>query len=118
MADFYGKMQGTASRLLTKFKQGAVIYIEPGATTGDPWNPVEGTPTNHELNAAVSGVSDQYVDGSTVLSSDLMVTCAVFDVEPSLDGTMTIDGEAVQIIRVMPKPAAGTTVAWSVIVRG
>lgn len=117
MADFYTLMQGTASRLMNKFSQGTVVYNDHGTPTGDPWDPTPGTPTDYTLDATVSGVSERYVDGSTVLASDLMVTSAVFDTEPTMQGTVTIDGEAHQIIRIMPKPAAGTTVAWSMIVR-
>jgi hypothetical protein len=117
MTDFYTKLQGTATRLLTKFNQGTIEYVDPGTPTGDEWNPIPGTPTAYSLNATASGVSDQYVDGTTVLASDLMVNAAVFDIEPSMKGTVTIDGKTHQIIRIIPKPAAGVTVAWGIIVR-
>ena len=111
-------MQGTASRLLAKFKQGTVVYYEPGAPTGDPWNPTPGAETPHVLDATVSGVSEEYVDGATVEASDLMISAAVFGTTPTMDGRFEIDGKSVEMIRVRPKPAAGTTVAWSVVVRG
>lgn len=117
MADFYERLQGTATRLLTKFSQGAIVYNAAGATTGDEWNPVKGIASQYPVKGTVSGVSKEYVDDATVQASDLMVSLAVFDVEPDMTGTMTIDGIDHQIIKIMQKPAAGTTVAWSLIVR-
>jgi len=113
----YNNMQKTASRLMKRFNQGAIQYEQAGAMSGDPWNPVQGAPTLHAMDATVSGVAQEYVDGSTVLASDLMVSAGVFGALPDMSGAIIIDGKRHSIVRIMPKPAAGVTVAWGFIVR-
>ena len=117
MSDFYGRLQGTASRLMAKFKQGAVVYTITGPATGPEWNPTPGAPVSYTLDATVQGVEADYVDGSLILATDKQVTCAVFAVEPSLAGTITIDGKVCQIVRIDKLPGAGTVIAWRLFVR-
>jgi len=118
MAKFnYGKMQATASRLLAKYAQGVITYTPPPTTGGDPWNPTQTPSTPITIDATAQGVSAEYVDGTTVLATDLQITSAVFSQAPSMAGKITADGKVLQMIRIIPLPAAGVTVAWRVIVR-
>ena len=117
MSDFYGRLQGTASRLMAKFKQGQVVYTITGAPTGPAWNPTPGTPVSYTMDATVQGVEADYADGSLILATDKQVTCAVFGAEPSLAGTITIDGKVCQIVRVDKVPGAGAVIAWRIFVR-
>lgn len=114
MADFYQRMQNTATSLLTKFSQGSAQYVAI-TNSGTEWNPTR-TETLHDVNLTANGTAEAYAD-DTVLASDLVVSMAVFDVEPDLNGALVIDGKRHQIIRVLPKPAAGTVAAWRLIVR-
>lgn len=113
---FYGNMQATATRLLNKFQQGTIAYIDT-PMTGDAWNPTPGTPVEYALAATVSGASDDYVDGKAIFATDLLVIAAVFGAVPSLTGQLRIDGNLCEIVAVYPIPAAGETVAWKLIVR-
>lgn len=113
----YGKMQSTASRLLARFKQGVVVYTAPGTTTGPDYAPVITPGTAYTLDATVSGVSEEYVDGSQIVATDKMVTAAVFGERPVNAGTLTIDGKVLQILRVVAVPEAGTTIVWKIIAR-
>ena len=117
MSDIYGRLQGAASRLMAKFGQGQVVYTITGAPTGPAWNPTPGAPVSYTLDATVQGVEADYVDGSLILATDKQVTCAVFGAEPSLAGTITIDGKVCQIVRVDKVPGAGTVIAWRIFVR-
>ena len=110
-------MQGVASQLLRQFKQGTIIYNQPGEVTGPEWNPTVGEDMPHTLDATANGVSQQYIDGTSVLATDKEVTAAVFGVVPSTSGTLTIDGQTLQIVRVWQVPAAGTPAAWKIIAR-
>ena len=83
--------------------------------TGDAWNPTQ-TETDYPVLGTANGVSAQYVD-DTVLSSDKEVTLAVFDVVPTTSGIVLIDGNAHQVVRVTPIPAAGTPAAYKVFCR-
>lgn len=117
MADFYAKMQATSKRLIDKFAQGAVVYNEPGATTGDPWDPVEGSPVPHEVKAvqAPADRKKQYVDGGFIVATDILLAVAPFDTDPTLDGSMTINGEEHQIVFVdSPTVDPANPLAWFV----
>jgi hypothetical protein len=115
--DFYREMRAVAGEVLWEFKQGAIIYKEAGPYTGPAWNPTPGADVISVLDATASGVSAEYVDGKSVLATDLMVTAAVFDRVPTMSGRLEIDGKEVQIVKIMAKPAAGTVVVWSFICR-
>jgi hypothetical protein len=122
MAGFdYARMTATASRLLERFAQGTVTLTRsvPGEPDPDtPWIPGEPTTTTYTLNATVKGVSDKYVDGTTILATDLEVTCAVFETEPLPSDELSIDGQTVTVVKTMTIPAAGNPVAHKFIVRG
>jgi hypothetical protein len=122
MVDIYARMQGTASRLLGKFKQGTVTLVRttPGEPDEDePWTPTEGEVDEYTLSAVAKGVSEQYVDGTIILASDLEIVAAVAEVAPMMEtDKIKVDGIVVTIIRKMQIPAAGTPVAYRLIVRG
>lgn len=117
MADFYSRMQGTASKLLKKFNQGAISYVEKGASSGDPYNPQPGAPTIYPLDAVARGVEFKYIKEGFIAASDIQVTSAVFDVEPTQEGLIEIDGKQKQIISVQQLPAAGIPVSWIIFVK-
>ena len=111
------EFQALATDLLSEFDERSgdrVIQLERTETT---WNPTTGAPTLYPLLGTVLGVAKEYIDGTTILATDLTVRCGVFDVEPDMSGKVIIDGKPHDIIRIMPKPAAGTTVAWELIIR-
>lgn len=115
VADFYTEMQGVATELLTEFKQGVVTYIPLVAGTND-WDPkTDGTPI--PLNATVRGAQKQYFS-DLITQSDLQLNAAVFGTVPDNSGVVTIDGARRSVIKVEPIPAAGTTVAWLIFVKG
>lgn len=121
MAKFdYGKMQGTASRLMERFAQGVVTLERPGEEIPPPneWtDPTYTDPVTIPLNAAVKGVSEKYINGTTIVATDLEVTAAVFGDEMGVGDVLKVDGKPVQVIKTMKIPAAGVTVAWKFIVR-
>jgi hypothetical protein len=122
----YGKMQGTATRLMDRFQQGVVQLIVPGEPVPgeNPWDPpVEGEPVTHTLKATVAAVTvDQanakYIDGTVITTADLVVTCAVPPVEPQMEYTLLIDGLARTMKKIVQVPAAGEPVAFKLFVQG
>ena len=121
MARFdYARMQGTASRLLNRFAQGTVSLTRttPGSSSpSTPWIPGEATTVTYSLDATVKGVSKEFIDGTTIVATDLEVTAAAFGAEPEPGDTLSIDGKAVTILKQVRIPAAGTLVCWKWIVR-
>lgn len=118
---FYDDMQGVAADLLAEFKQGLITLTRTPLADPDedsPWQPGEaGEPTVYTLDATVKGVSAEFVDGSTILSTDLQVMAAVPPVVPAMTDVLAIDGSDVVLIRIDTIPAAGTPVAYRFIVR-
>lgn len=115
MADFYQEMQDTATELLTEFNQGAVQFIPMVGGVNDWDAKTEGAPIS--ISATVKGASSQYWS-DLITQSDLEVTAAVFSQTPTIDGLISIDGSKKQIIKIEPIPAAGTTAAWRIFVKG
>lgn len=124
MAGFdYARMQGTASRLMARFKQGTVTLTR-SVDTGTPidadaeWLGNAVTTTVYTLDAVVKGVSKEFVDGTTILATDLEVTCAVLAVVPVMTDKLTIDGTVRTIKKIVQVPAAGVAVAFKLFVQG
>lgn len=117
VADFYQRLQGTASRLLKQFEQGSIIYNAPGTMTGPAHSPVMGPPTPYVLDATASGVGQMYRNSTLIVETDKLVTAAVFEVVPTVEGTISIDGVTHQVVQVTQNPAAGIPVNWKIVVR-
>lgn len=111
---------GTAPRLLSKYKTGTVEIGRPVTTPGaEPWDPPTTSVFWSKVYAVVTGVSQKYVDGETVVMSDRMVifqSPASFDTEAG--DQMRIDGDVVSVLMIMPVLAAGEPVVSKVVVRG
>jgi hypothetical protein len=110
-------MQGTATKLLTKFDQGPFTYYKPGATSGPAYDPVYEPETEHTVSGSAQGVEERYIKDGYISGSDIQLTASVFDVTPTIDGEILIQGKRRQIIEVQQIPAAGTPVAWRIFVK-
>ena len=115
----YDRARQTASKLFARFGQGDVsLQRDVPGEGGDAWNPPSAVLVTHGLDATVSGVTARYVDGTLVTASDLMVRCAVPEVEPRLTDRVMIDGTPRAILKIQPIPAAGTPAAYLIFVKG
>lgn len=100
-------------------KQGTIALVSVTPGTGpvdDPGEPVE---ISHNLDAVARGVSFKYVQGGLADASDLQVTFAAsLEVpDPKLSDWVTIDGIRHKVVQVLPKPAGGTPLVFTLIVR-
>jgi hypothetical protein len=115
---FYDDIRAVASDVIGEFKQGTVIYVELQPQAGaTPDNPGEPVPVEHPINAVVRPVSTKYVDGSHIVQSDRQLTMPADGVEPTMEGSVKIDSKTYKIIEIMPNPAAGDPVTYTLIVR-
>lgn len=116
----YPKLQITASKLLAKFKQGTIQLVKTGAPVAgtNEWDsPTNGAETTYTLDAIADGVNQKYVDGETVLATDLQITSAVFAVKPLIGDKLIIDGQKMTIIKVLANPSAGLVCNWILFAR-
>ena len=118
MADFHDQLRDVASQLFEQFKQGVVQYValtpQAGATPDEPGEPVE---TSTTVNATVRAVSTKYVDGTSVLQTDKEISLPNDGIYPDPKGFFLVDGIRHKIIEKMNRPAAGTPVSFTCIVR-
>jgi len=112
----YDSRQKRATNQLEKYSQGVITYLARGSKSGDAWKPTIASDTSHPLDGVVKGVSKEYVDGTHIVSTDLQATVEVFAVDPLIDGRLDIDGEIFQIKKIIQLPAAGTPIAWRLII--
>jgi hypothetical protein len=119
MADIYDEFQQIARDVMPEFEQGVItlINITPGGGPAD--EPGAPTETTVPLPGAVAkGVSFKYVNNTTILATDKMVTAPVVaGVTPGTSGFVTIDGVRHKIIADVSTPGAGTQIVWKFIVR-
>lgn len=117
----YDDLRNISSDLHREFKQGDVRYVPiTVSTTARPDAPsasVKGAPV--ALNATARPVSTKYVDGTNVVVTDKQLSIPNDGVSPvpTLGHIIRIDGVDHKIIAVMPRPAAGEPVSWTVFVR-
>lgn len=112
----YNSLTATTTRLLAKFKQGTVEIGTTTTTDGaEEWLAPTQETTWEEIDATVSGVSKEYVDGEKIIASDRQILTQ----ETISPGQLVrIDGSVVAVLRVINIPAAGEPVAVRYIVRG
>lgn len=108
-------MKATADRLIDRFSQGTIEYeTTTVAPPVNPWDePVE-TITRTALDGVAGGVSQEFVDGVAILSTDLQI---ISSSPIPVGGRIIIDGTPHVTIRHDKIPAAGVTVAHRYIVR-
>lgn len=116
----YDEMRDVATELFVEFKQGVIQYVPVVTTAGgspdEPASSSRGDPIT--LNATARPVSTKYVDGSHIIQSDRQVTIPNNGkATPEMKGFIRIDGVDYKIIQIMPRPAAGDPISWTVIVR-
>lgn len=114
----YLRMQAMASRLLDGAAQGEISTVDqvtsiPGVTPLD-------RPTitrTYELTGGVArGVSSKYVDGETILATDLQLVLR-HDASVAVGDIIKIDNVSRAVVRLENIPAAGIVCAKRVFVR-
>lgn len=118
MSDIYSDLQKVAGDVFGDFNQG---LIEIGVlTTTAGTRPDQAGTSSYDwktVKGVAKTVSEVYIDNANVLQTDLEVSFAAGVVEPEITFAARIDGVQHEIVRIMRKPAAGTPVSYTLIVR-
>jgi hypothetical protein len=127
MVDRYTYYRTRVLAKIQEFNTGTVTLTRttnaaPEADT--PWIPGAPTTEVYSLDAVVHEVSEQYVDNTLIVASDLMVVApseatldgTVVAFEPHMGDVVTIDGVARAIKRILPSPAAGDAAIFRIFV--
>jgi hypothetical protein len=113
-------LSSNAARMIARKGQAITLtrttYAASDAAT--PWIPGAATIDTYSFKARVTGVSAEYVDGTTIVASDRMAICstkathsttdgapadgAVVDLDPQMGDVLQIDGADKVIKKVAP----------------
>lgn len=116
----FDDMQKVAKSLLgnAKFTQGEMALVRniPGAgSASDPG--ASETLRYPVVTVPPRGAKYAYIMKNLAVASDLQVTFAPIEVEPSVRDFFEVDGLRYKIVHVDRKPSAGTAVAFTLILR-
>ena len=114
----YARLKSRADRMIGNAAQGTIEIGRAVNTAGaNSWDAPSVDVTYETVRGIVRGVSQQYVDGVTVLMTDLMVVATIDDYEPLPGDLMRVDGRVVTVVKQKQIPGAGIIAAWRFIVR-
>lgn len=116
----YDDLRAVATEIMPDFKQGDIRYVSVTNVAGSAPDEVGSTSetVSAPLNAVARPVSTKYVDGTHIVQSDRQVVIPNDGITtPDMTGKVRIDGVNYKIINIMPRPAAGDPITWTVIVR-
>lgn len=113
---FYKGMQEIASGLLQEFDQGGLALAVHTAGTGPAHNPGPAIYVETPFAGAAKGVTGDHLKDTLIQSSDLSVTMPG-NLSPKMADKVVVNGHQHSIVKIIPKPAAGTPVAYEVVVR-
>jgi hypothetical protein len=115
----YSEMQGVATELLTEFKQGVIQYVQIVPGSGPAYNPGPSQEIPVTINGATAGgISFKYVKMGLGVAGDMQINMAVqANITPAINGFVKIDGVQYKITQIIPKPAAGIPVTYTLIAK-
>lgn len=113
----YARTKATADRLIARFGQSGTLRRP--VTTGDDYDPTEGTPTDYAVTFVVEDYKNDEIDGTRILKTDKKVLLArkALSVEPTTSDLIAVGGIFHAIIHVKPLSPGGTVLTWEVQVR-
>ena len=126
MAVDYAGIAVEVAAAFEEVRQGVVVLQRTTYEGADPatsWIPGEETVVSYTIDAIASAVTvDQanakYIDGTTITSADIVLTCSVPPVIPAMTDTLMIDGAVRVIKKIVQVPSAGTPVMFKIFVAG
>lgn len=113
---FYAQMQDIARELLTEFDQGGMVLISESPGSGPAHNPGPPVRTLHRIAGTASGVTAEHLKDTLIQASDLRVILPGH-ITPKPTDKVMINGHVHNIVKIIPKPAAGVPSVFELVVR-
>lgn len=121
MAFDYKTLRTPVSSILDEFNTG-VVTIRKTTEAVNPANPWDYTQSFSDttVRAIVTGVSEEQVDGTSIVQGDKFVIISAADLnsEPNIGDEAIIDGINFKVIKSVSVPPAGDAVLFRVQIRG
>lgn len=119
MAAFdYGKMKGTAEKLLSRFGQAATL-LKPGVPSGPAHNPGPAVPLSYACTVVVTDFSASERQGTEIEVTDrkVLVSTGGLPVAPATRDKITIGGKTFNVINVETLNPGGTSLLYTLQAR-
>lgn len=133
--DLYAPKRARVARMAKLWSTGTITLTRSRPAAPEPETPwIPGTPTLdvYALDARSDGVADEYVNGETILATDLMVIAspkarhtlsdgdpadgAIVDLAPRMTDLLTIDGARKVIKKIEAVPASGPPGVFHIVI--
>jgi len=115
--DYASIRDNVAEPQIANFGQAATLS-QPGATTGDDWDPTPGTPTTYSVKVLKTSFSFSDRTGTLVREDDFkFIMSTDNDPAPDLKGTLTIGSNVYQVYKLEPLKPGAIVVLWYVYCR-
>ncbi|GGE18200.1 hypothetical protein GCM10011390_41720 [Aureimonas endophytica] len=114
----YAKSQATADRLIARFGQAGTIRRRSSAGGAYEPDPAQ-TISDHPCKLVVTDYTVRERESTLIGSSDRKVLVAMsgLDIVPTSADRITVAGDTLEIINVMPLSPGGTTVLYEIQAR-
>lgn len=110
-------MSATATKLIKRFGQAAILRQTVEGEGGDPWEPPVTTEVDHAVTVAVTDYTIEQRANLAISESDLRVFMAVSDAAPVNTDTLVIGGVDYVVVSVSTLGPDGVTICHDVQVR-
>lgn len=122
VAAIYTRLRATALRLINKYGRLVTLSLAADGPTPDPakpWEPGAPTLTPHTLKAVVFPVEEDYVDGTTILSTDeqAIVAAAALPAAPDPKSVLVDGSTAYKTVKVLPIEPGEVPVIYTLFLR-
>lgn len=112
MPNIYDEMRAVAADLLEEFSQATIKLVRVTKGGGPGYRPGDPTTTETTYRGGVGkGVNKKFIQGTTVVVSELQVITDVVDgIEPLISDKLSINGKIHNIKQIENVPALGTPI--------
>lgn len=124
MADVYDRLRATALRLIAKYGRDVTVRFATDAAPADstkPWNPSPPAFADATVKGVVTPVEEQYVNGTTILSTDQQVIVAAQGLPSAPDPKCLVvdskDGATYKVTEVDPIEPGRIAVVHTIFMR-
>lgn len=112
----YSRAKATADRMIKRYGTTKPAYLlEPGATSGEDFNPTQGAPIQHKVEVVRLEYSTREIDGVRIIAGDRRYLIAVgsLNIEPTPAWQLQVDGVVFTIVPPLKTLAPGdVTIFW------
>lgn len=117
MSAFYDKMQDTARKLLARFGASVTINVLTGNNYDGVTFQDDKTYSDTSGNGVFLNINKTDMQNTLVLTTDTKLIIENLSIEPTIDSTVTRNGELLKVIAIEPLNPAETNLIYTIMLR-